>query len=266
MSQDRGALRGEGDPSPIRISGREPAVLAFHGFGATPVEMKLVVEVAAALGLEAYAPLLPGHGTHASELAKSTFADWMRGADAALDSVLGASKKAIVVGLSLGSLVAAHLAVTRKNDVCALGMLANATRLGSPFPTVALKLVERLRIPDFSVPKGPADIGDPAMRATQLTYGTQPIHAAIEVLRAGERVEKELGAIDAPAFIAHGRYDLVCPVANAARVAGLLGSREKHVEILPRSHHIVTRDYDRETLRLTLTDFIARHAEKRPLT
>jgi carboxylesterase len=256
---DRGALQ-RGDPSPIRVSGEEPGVLALHGYGGTPFEVKLVVEVAQSLGLAACAPLLPGHGTHASDLAKTRFADWARGGEAAFDSLLGSSRRVIVIGLSMGSLVAAHLAATRKAEVVALGMLANATRLHSPFPALALRIVDRLGIRDFSVPKVGADIGDPEARATHPSYGLQPIHGAIEVVRAGQRTEKLLGTITVPALIAHGRRDLVCPVANAERVARLLGSTDKRVVILPESHHIITRDYDREILRRELTEFVGRVA------
>ena len=122
------------------------------------------------------------------------------------------------------------------------------------------RAVDRLGLPDFSMPKAGADIADAEARATHLTYGLQPVHAAIEVLRAGERVEAILGGISQPAFIAHGQGDVVCPVANAERVAGLLGSADKTVVILPRSHHIVTRDHDRALLRSELRAFLVRVA------
>lgn len=237
-------------------------MLALHGFGGTPFEMKLVVEVAEELGLAAYAPLLPGHGTHASDLARTAFADWARAGESAFQSLLGDSRRVVVIGLSMGSLIAAQLAATHKTEVCALGMLANATRLHSPFPALALRVVDWLKIRDFSVPKVGADIGDPEARATHPSYGLQPIHGAIEVVRAGQRTEKILGGITVPALIAHGKRDRVCPVANAARVARLLGSTEKRLVILPESHHIITRDYDHEILRRELTDFIARARAK----
>jgi len=266
VAKDRGALQGKGDPSPVRVDGGSPAVVAFHGYAGTAFEVRLVVDAAKDAGLAAYAPNLPGHGTNASDLAKTSFDDWLRGGEAALDSVLASSEKAIVVGLSMGSLVAAHLAARRSRDVCGLAMLANATRLTWPFPTLALKLVDRLGLPDFSIPKTTSDIGDPEARANHVTYGLQPVHAAIEVLRGGERTEALLGAIVAPALVAHGKRDRVCPFANAGRVLGLLGSTEKTLLVLPRSHHIVTRDYDKDDLRRALGDFFARIAARHPVS
>ena len=202
------ALMGEGDPTPLVAPGEAPELLAFHGFGGTPLEVALLVDVAQSLGLGAHAPLLPGHGTSARDLAKTGFAEWSQAAEAALDEL---AEPAIVAGLSLGSLLAAHLAATRPKRVRALVMLANACWLSSPFPAWPLRVVSLLGLPDFSVRKAEADIADPVARRTHLTYPTQPVHAAIEVLRAGQRVQSELPRIRCPVLIAHGRRDRVCP-------------------------------------------------------
>lgn len=249
---------GQGSPAPIDAVGRDPAVLALHGFGGTPLEVALVVDVARDLGLRAHAPLLPGHGTHARDLADTGWNDWARGAEEGLAHVAANGAPVIVIGLSLGSLLAAHLAMTVPGRVRAIGMLAPAIRLTSLTTALPLRLVDRLGIPDFSMPKAGADIADPEARAAHLTYGLQPVHSAIDVMRAGQRIEGLLWKITCPAFVAHGRGDHVCPVQNAERVAHALGSADKTVVILPRSFHIVTRDYDRETLRAALRRFVAR--------
>ena len=266
MTTDRGALQGTGDSSPVRIAGKSPAVVAFHGYAGTAFEVRLVVDAARDAGLAAYAPNLPGHGTNARDLARTRFDDWVRGGEEALDSALASSEKAIVVGISMGSLVAAQLAAKRGRDVCGLGMLANATRLTAPFPALLLKLWDRLGLPDFSMPKTTSDIGDPLARATHVTYGLQPVRAAIEVLRGGERTEAILGSIHTPALVAHGKLDRVCPFANAERVMSSLASTDKTLVVLPRSHHIVTRDYDKDLLRRALAGFFARVAARQEVT
>src|SRR5689334_16106082 len=103
---DRGALTGPGDPSPIDRPGAAPPVLAIHGFGGTPLEVELVADVAREMGLRVHAPLLPGHGTNARDLAKTGWDDWSRAAGAALDVIAQPGTPAIVVGLSLGALLA----------------------------------------------------------------------------------------------------------------------------------------------------------------
>lgn len=256
----RGSLKGPGSPAPIRLAGRAPAVLAIHGFGGTPLEVELVTEVAGALGRQAFAPLLPGHGTHADELARTRWLDWVRAVEVALDEVTSAGEPALVLGLSLGSLLATHLAVTRPEKVKALGLLANAFWLSAPFPAWALEAVARLGLPDFRMPKVAADIADPVARRTHLTYGEHPVHAAVEVQRAGALMRERLSEVRVPTLIVHGQRDRVCPSANAQRVATRLGTSDVRVVMLPMSRHILTRDLERVRVAQELRAFLERHS------
>ncbi len=252
---DRGALRGARAPVELSNSGATPSLLAFHGFGASAYDVELVVEIAQELGLAALAPNLPGHGTHARDLAKTRFADWTRGVDAALARV---EKPVIAVGLSLGSLLALDLVLREPDAVKALVLLANATRLATPFPGWGLEMAIRLRFPDFLMPKRASDIGDQAARATQVSYSADPVLAASEVHQAGKRLRARLAEVRCPTLILHGARDRVCPVSNAWRTAEQLGTNDVRVVILPRSHHILTRDVERELARREIREFVRR--------
>lgn len=260
QTHDKGALRGPGDPSPIHVPGERPPVLALHGYTSTPQEVRLVVEVAKELGLEVYAPLLPGHGTHARDLARTGWSDWSRAAAAALDAIAPPSgTPALVVGLSLGSLLGAYLAATRPAQVRALAMLANAIRFLPLTKALPLWILAKLRVPDFDMPKRRSDIADPEGRANHLAYGVNPLCSTIAVMRAGQQTEREfLPQIRCPVFIAHGKHDHVCPVSNATRAARCIPSLDETVVILANSRHVITEDYDREILRAELRGFFQR--------
>ncbi len=220
--------------------------------------MDIVCRVATQKGRRCYAPLLPGHGTHASDLARTRFADWAGAVEGAVDRLGAGAAPVIVAGLSLGSLLALHLALERPAQVRALILLANATWLTSPFPALALAAVDRLGVRDFSLPKLGADLADPEARRTHLGYDTQPVHAAIAVLHAGERLRERLGDVHQPTLIVHGARDRVCPPANAQRVAERLGTRDVTVVMLPRSRHIVTRDLERAEVARRVGAFVDR--------
>lgn len=253
---ETGTLRGEGTSTPWLVPGRAPAWLALHGYCGTPEEMRLVVEVATSGGFQVEAPVLPGHCTHARDLAPLGFDDWYEGVRA---SFLRAAERGpvLVVGLSLGSLLGTRLALDYPDRVLGLVLLANAFFL-SPFPSWPLRGVDRLGLREFGVPKLGTDIGDAEARRTHLAYTVQPVGPAIRLLRAAERLFAELPQLTCPTLIVHGAKDRLCPVSNAWRVAEQIGSGRTRVVILPRSHHIVTRDYDREQLRAELTQFAAR--------
>lgn len=254
----RGELIGKGQLEGFRAKGRAPSLLALHGFGSTPGEVLLLTDLANERGLAHVAPLLPGHGTRASDLARTDYGDWY---DAAEDELLELSEAGpvIVGGQSMGAVLALDLAAQQPTRICAAIVLATATRLQGPYPSLALAAAVRAGVPDFLMPKfsGP-DISLPELKLNHLTYDAQPIYAAEELRRAGARVRARLGAVHCPTFIAHGLHDHVCPVANAWDVADRLGTSDVEVVLLPRSCHILTKDQDRARLRTRVSAFLDR--------
>jgi len=250
-------------PKPIRLLGRAPGVVAFHGFGGTTREIELCTEVAGALGLAAVARPLPGHGSHARDLAKTRFADWIAGAEEAYRE-LAPSGPVIAAGLSMGSLMAAHLSIAHPERVRGLVLLANAAWL-RPTLAFALRAGGLLGLPDFLMKKSGSDIADPEARRTQISYSADPVHSAIDLERSGRLMRARFGEIRCPTLIIHGALDRVCPVENAWRVAHLLGTRDVRVVILPHSHHIVTRDVERAEVARELSSFYSRIAAETPV-
>jgi pimeloyl-ACP methyl ester carboxylesterase len=164
----------------------------------------------------------------------------------------------------MGSLMAAELAIAHPDRVQGLVMLGNAAWLRQPLAW-ALRATRWLRIPDFMMKKGGSDIADPAARSSQISYTADPVHAAIDLERSGRALHLRLAQVRCPTLILHGALDRVCPVENAWRVANLLGTTDVRVVILPRSHHIITRDVERDAVARELRDFYSRIAAQTPV-
>lgn len=262
LPRDLGALSAEA-PEPVRLAGRAPGVVAFHGFGGTTREVELCAEVAGSLGLAALARALPGHGSHARDLAKTRFADWVAGAESAYEE-LAADGPVIAAGISMGSLLAAQLAISHPERVRGLVLLANAAWLRSPLSWL-LRASGMLGIPDFMLQKKGSDLADAAARSTQISYTADPVHAAIDLERGGRELRDRLSQVRCPTLVIHGALDRVCPVNNAWRVARLLGTSDVRVVILPRSRHIVTRDVERADVARELSAFYTRIAAQTPV-
>ena len=252
----RGSLMGEGVADALHAVGKAPRVLAFHGFTGTPQEVALVVDVARELGLGAEAPLLPGHGQSVADLAQTRFTDWLAAAEQHY-ARLAAEGPVVVAGLSMGALLAFHLAANHPETTAGVIAISNAMWLKSPWPALPLKLIDRLRLPDFWMSKSAPDLGDREQRALHLTYNAQPIRAAISLLRAGEALAEQLARVKAPTLLLHGALDAVAPVSNAFRVAVRLGTTQKRTVIFERSHHILTRDVERDAVRAEMKRFLS---------
>lgn len=259
VKRARGTLMGEGDAGPLRVAGRTPQVLAFHGLTGTPQEVALVIDVAKELGLGAEAPLLPGHGAKVADLALTRFPDWLAAAEEHY-ARLAAAGPVIVAGLSMGALLAFHLAKNHPDTTLGVIALSNAMWLKSPWPTWGLKAIDRLRVPDFWIAKSAPDLGDREQRALHLTYNAQPVRSVISLLRAGESLSQQLHRVKAPTLILHGALDSVAPVSNAWRVAVRLGALQKKTVIFERSHHILTRDVERDAVRSEIRAFLGQLA------
>jgi carboxylesterase len=256
--RNRGGLVGIGSPEQREYPGHSPALLAFHGFGATPQEVDMLVEVARKRGLAACAPVLPGHATHARDLATKTFDDWLAAAQAELNRwrVQG---KVILAGMSLGGLIAARLAADAPADVCGLALFGNALRLAAPYPSHWLAVAMRLRLPQaWWIPKLCADIEDPEQRMRHLGYDVEPIRAGIEVYRGGLQTVPRLKNITCPTLIVHGALDKVCPVGNVEWQKQALGTADVSTVILPRSGHVIVEDVERDQAAAALDSFIGR--------
>lgn len=260
MSEKRfpGALMGSGTVGVVDVPGQTPALLAFHGFGCVPDEVELLSSLGIELGLTTRAPLLPGHGTTVAEFAKTRYPDWYNAAEQHLLE-LSENGPVIVGGQSMGAVLALDLASRHPTRCAGIVLLANAIRLAFPYPSLAMSAASWLHVPDFAIPKtkGP-DLNDPVTRATHTTYAAQPFHGARSLQMAGGRVLGQLTRVRCPAFIGHGQDDHTAPPSNAWLVADRLGTTDVEVHLFPKSAHILTKDFDRETLRERLRAFLQR--------
>jgi len=253
-----GRLVGDGMTRSMYVAGSPPSILALHGFGATPLEMELVLDVARELGLCASAPLLPGHGTRPEDLGRTSFGTWL---DAARTELLklGERGPVIVTGQSLGTLLGLELQQAYPDLVLGLVLLANALWLRFPHPALALGLLAKLPLPRWLLsPSSSADLLDLEARSSQLCYHRKPLAAAAEVWRRGRRDRRLLSRVHCPTLLVHGGHDHVCPPSNLQRVRRRIGTQDVRSVILSNSAHVVTRDRDRAVLRGELLTFFER--------
>jgi len=256
-------MLGEGERE-LFASGRAPCVVALHGFGGTAAELRPLLDAIAQAGFALDAALLPGHGTRVEELQEATFAGWLEAARDRARAALRRHGRVVLLGFSLGSLLAMELASERPEGLAGLVVLGSALTLR--FPTgAALALCERLGrpAPDVYLLKPRAgDLVDPAAMHTLVTYDRHPLRSALEVYRAGARVRALVGRIACPTLILHGRRDAVCSWRNAAWLAERIGAEDVSVRVFERSAHVLACDGERDAVAGEVTAFVERLAPR----
>ncbi|MEK7727285.1 MAG: alpha/beta fold hydrolase [candidate division KSB1 bacterium] len=229
----------------------EIGCLLIHGFTSSPTEMAGLAVTLRAQGYRAQLPLLPGHASRAEELSHVKHQDWIAAVESALQNLQAITRKQIVIGQSMGGVLALHLAANF--DFAAVVVLAPALKLvawkewGIRF-AAPFNLTRRKR-------HGP-DVCDDQGRKLLDSYMEYPLLATREVFRLQRRVHEELGRITMPLFVAHSRQDHTVPVENVAFLLSRINSTYVEKMIVQDSYHVLTVDHDRERIFARIHDFI----------
>lgn len=250
------------DESALHVGG-PVGLLLIPGLGGTPAELRYVTQALVRSGHTVLCPLLAGHGGTAEELSASTWQDWYRSAEEALDQLRSRCEVVLVGGLSVGALLALKLAADRPRDVqgCVLfspTLWPNGWAI--PRQLVLFKLIRykwAARLFHFRE-CAPYGIKDERIRAFILSSLQKDGRTLDDILgRSGEVVfefrcladvvKKKLGNVKQPTLIFHPRFDDQSDLGNTIQLQRRLGGLCETV-VLDDSYHMVTLDKQRATV------------------
>jgi carboxylesterase len=254
---------------PVLADSPRLPVVCLHGFTGTPYEMQPLARVLESAGHPLSAPLLPGHGKSVSDLARSTWRDWAAAAGNAVSALAAESGSPVaIVGASMGSLLAIHLARRRPAEISALVLLAPPLRF-KPIEARGLAVLERLArfagVADrVLVPKAfGADVRDPRARAQVPTLHMYPLQALLTLAELMTAAAADLEHLQTPVLLVHGRHDRTVPRAAVDEIAARLGPSVCERICLERSGHLVALDYDQAALADAVLAFLSSKARAR---
>ena len=249
------AVRVEAGPFDLGARGASAAALCLHGLTGTPYEVRPLGEALARAGLRAVGPALPGHNRTPEELSRVRHSEWLDAVREALGALRAAHRRVVVVGLSLGGLLA--LALSAEAPVDAVAVVGTPLRLRVPL----LPLLPAVRRVVPFVRKGAgSDIRDAEARARHPSYDRMPL-ASVEQLRALQRLVRDrLASVRAPILVAHGRLDATAHPDDARAILESVGSSERELLWLESSAHVVPVDRDGPRLAAAIAVHCARFA------
>jgi carboxylesterase len=236
-------------------------VLVLHGLGSSQASVAALAERLARDGLPTEVPWLRGHGTRPEDLRGVTWPDWYADAATALDRLLERCASAAVVGLSMGALVALHLAVERSERLRAVVAVAPALYQAHPLaPLVPLVAPFRRYLPAPTTCFNDRACGARVARG----YERLPTSAVLTLLAYARWLEPRLHRIQTPTLIVHSRTDRVIRPDSATRIYARLGAAEKELCWFERSGHEMFLDCEGDAVLAVVERFILTHAP-RPL-
>ena len=90
---------------------KEFGILMFHGLTATPDQVRELGDFLYKKGVSNFGCRIAGHSTSKAKLAKTTRYDWLESARIAYEEFSDVYKKTVVLGFSMGGLLALNLEV-----------------------------------------------------------------------------------------------------------------------------------------------------------
>src|SRR5581483_8333823 len=243
------------------IKGGRVGVLLIHGLGGTPVELRFVAQSLARAGHSVYCCQLAGHCGTPEELRRSTWQEWYASVEQAHDLLKQHCDIIVAGGLSMGGILAIHLAQQRPEGVHGLLLFAPTLKLDGwsmPWYSRPLHYVRPLPIRfEFDLPEHePYGLKDERVRALVVssmqsgdsslagTFSTPMrcfanFNALVSVVK-----RNGLGGVRQPALIVHPREDDMASLKNAHYLQAHLGGLVDTLT-LNDSYHMVTLDQQR---------------------
>lgn len=250
--------------------GSGPAVLLIHGLTGTPSEMRFIGKALGKAGFTVYGMQLAGHCGTEDDLLVTTWHDWYASVETAHAELVARHGSVFAAGLSMGALLALHLAHQHPDTVKGIALYSltfwhdgwTIPRLSFLLP---LFLYTPLGLRYRFVEAYPYGIKDERLRARVVASMLSGDSAAAGTLGMTGRslrelmalikvLKPELPTIRTPTLIMHSTDDDITSLRNPRYVEAHLGGPVKTV-LLDDCHHMITVDQQRKEVARETIDF-----------
>lgn len=223
-------------------------VICLHGFTATSYEVRPVGKACLQLGIDAVAPLLPGHGYSQLAEQKSEFPKMTKEVmfEAVRQEISQARKYYKFVGIfghSMGGAIALTMASEGLVDACTV--TAPAIKL----PLRVEILTGLLGWANISIPKNPDNFHNP-------NYLFENSKAGLALQRIALHSRQYLSQITCPTLVVHSHKD---PLVDARVVEWIQAQVKAPVKVawFNDSGHVMTLDVQGQEVSATIAQFFA---------
>ena len=242
---------------PIALDAGPRGVLILHGFGDTPQSVAGLATALHTHGWTVRAPTLRGHGSTLQAFTEARANEWLGDAKGALHELQSRSTAVAVIGQSMGGALATVLAAEEPID--ALVLLVPFCTMSPRGRTIArFHRIVSLFKPHLRS-RSESSILDPIARRHALGRGIATPRLLHELWLVVRRARWCAGQVRVPALVIHSRRDPRIAVSDANEAFRRLGSREKLLEWVERSGHVISVDHDREWVARRALDWLNVH-------
>ena len=246
-------------------------VFLIHGLGGTQYDLGSMHKRLKNAGLVTHSLTLPGHGTKPEDLANVTSEQWIDAVIAKYREVRGLHPRLHLMGMCMGSLLAAVVAQREKHASGSLVLLAPPVYIdgwATPWYRVLRPLLywvpgigRTMKIEE----EDPFGIKNEQLRAIvkakfergeNFHYQWVPLECIRQVDRLRKLVMAKAKEIRCPTLVVHAREDELTSLASANFLVEQIGGARARMVVLEDSYHMVCVDNDREIVAKSVLEFL----------
>lgn len=211
-------------------------ILVIHGFTGGPYEVEPLVQYLQHTTHYLIESItLSGHGEDL-QLNGYTHMHWLMEAELAFRTLQRHVDRIVVIGFSMGGLIAMYLA--KRYPVYKLVLLSAAAKYVSP-----VQLTRDLQILVNDTMRGV--VKDNSMYQNyRRKFRKVPLQAVIEFLKCTRKVSRYIAHLTLPIFIVQGQRDEVVPYVSAQYLYNKISSSEKYLYMSQTGKHLICYSED----------------------
>lgn len=261
---------------------KDTAILLIHGITGTPSEMHYLGRSLHKAGFTVFCNTLPRHCGTLTDLKKVT---WQEVADTCAKDLKFLKEKhsrVFVSGISMGALVAIHLAFQFPLEVS--GIIAFAPTIsydGWAVHKGKVFMYSLWHIPFFrnmmNIREGwPYGLKDEQLRGSierfykkakagefdkkVIMFGSPffPVACLYQHTLFAKLVKKELAMVKTPILVLHADHDDMASIKNAEYIMKTIGSADKKLVVLKDSYHMIVIDKEKDKVVEETTKFLGK--------
>ena len=231
---------------PLYMSGSRTGALLLHGAGGgTAWDLReFGTLLHGRTGMSVWVPTLTGFGTRPEDLIHITFDDWLGDARRGVSKLLEVCDTVVVVGHSVGGLMALLLASEHEaieKVVTWSTPVGVQNRLLPLLPVIRRMPLVRRMIPE----KIPVPVPEELRQQGWVGYDWIPSAVGLAAVDGLKRLRRVLGRVTCPVFIVQGSADMMISKDSAKRIYNGIASQKKELWIVDGADHPIMNDMKR---------------------
>lgn len=202
-------------------------------------------------------PILRGHGAMPHDMVGAGFSDWYEDAENALVELSKHAKNIIVMGLSMGGLVAIDLGINHPKHVNNVVLVAAALKFADPLSAMT-PILSKI----FKYWESPNSYTDQTLKEERdKNYPVFATGSFASLYDTSKEIEKRLYKFDRPVLILQSKNDTVVDPKAAKIIHNKIASKDKQIKWFKTSGHEMLLDLEADAALEAIDEYVAKVTE-----